>query len=251
MKNEKSIEVAILAGGRGQRMMELTKDKPKSLLEFKGKPILTHILDNIIEAFGSARVILATGYKGEQIEKMFGGKYRDIDISYVHDPRPLEIKKRLLSVKDKISCSFLFLATDVICDANELLKVAELQEKENKIMFGTISGATDHQPALTHAIIKTNNDLAVDLEFPPSANWQPDDLRDIHVACFQPDFIGLLETSPENFNSISQVIAKAIKEGRDFQISKYCNPWYHFADPKDLEKQIRQNPYNSTGEADV
>lgn len=59
-------------------------------------------------------------------------------------------------------------------------------------MFGTISGATDHQPALTHAIIKTRNNLAVDLEFP---------------------------------------------------LSKYCKPWYHFANPKDLERQIRRNNF--------
>lgn len=240
MKNERQIEVAIMAGGQGRRMTELTKDKPKSLLEVEGKPILAHILDNVIEAFGSARVILAIGYKGEQIEKMFGSKYRNIDITYVYDPRPSDIKKRLLSVKDKISCSFLFLATDVICDADELLKVVELQEKENQIMFGTISGATDHRPALTHAIIKTHNNLAVDLEFPPPANWRPDDLRDIHVACFQPEFMELLETSPENFNSISQVIAQAIREGKNFQVSKYCKQWYHFADPKDLKRQIRQ-----------
>jgi len=45
MRNEKQIDVAIIAGGQGGRMGELTKEKPKPLLEFKGKPILTHVLD--------------------------------------------------------------------------------------------------------------------------------------------------------------------------------------------------------------
>lgn len=240
MMKEKQIDAAIIAGGRGSRMGELTKEKPKPLLEFEGKPILTHVLDNIIEAFGSARVIIATGYKGQQIEKMFGNKYRNIDITYINDPRSLETTKRLLSVKDQIANKFLFLATDLICDADELIRVVELQEKEDKIMSGTISGAIDHQPALTHAIIKTDNNLAVDLEFPPTENWQPGDLRDIHVGCFQPEFFGMLESSPENHYNIAHVIARAIKEGKNFQISKYCKPWYHFSCPEDLEKQIRK-----------
>lgn len=239
MINEKQIDVAIIAGGQGKRMGELVKEKPKPLLEFKGKPILTHVLDNVIEAFGSARVTIAIGYKGEQIEKMFGSKYRNIDIAYVHDPRALETTKRLLTVKNQITNKFLFLATDLICSADELIKVVELQEKEDKIMSGTISGAADHQPALTHAIIRTNNNLALDLEFPPPENWQPDDLRDIHVGCFQPEFFGMLESSPENHYNIAHVIAQAVKEGKNFQISKYCKLWYHFASPEDLEQQIK------------
>lgn len=240
MRNEKQIDVAIIAGGQGKRMGELTKEKPKPLLEFEGKPILIHVLDNVIEAFGSARVIIATGYKGEQIEKMFGSKYRNIDITYINDPRALESRKRLLSLKDQITNKFLFLATDLICSADELIKVVELQEKEDKIMSGTISGSTDHKPALTHAIIKTNNNLAVDLEFPPPENWQPNDLRDIHVGCFQPKFFGMLESSSENHYNIAHVIAKAIKEGKNFQISKYCKPWYHFVSPKHLEEQVKR-----------
>lgn len=236
----KEIEAAIVAGGQGKRMGTLTTETPKALLEFGGKPILMNVLDNIIDAFGSARVVIAVGYQADKIKEMFGSKYKTIDITYVHDPRPLEIRRRLLSVKDEISSSFLFLATDVICDAQELLKIAELQEKESKDLFGTVSGATDHRPALTHALIKTEGNKIVDLEFPPPEKWHPTDLRDIHVAYYRPDFIGLLDTVPESQTSISQVIAKAVKEGRDFQASEYCKNWYHFATPEDLKKQIEK-----------
>jgi len=234
----KETEIAIMAGGRGKRMGELTEEQPKSLLEFQGKPILTHILDNVIDAFGSAHVTLAVGYKAESIRKMFGNRYRSIDITYVHDPRPLEIRKRLLSLQGNITTSFIFLATDVICDANELLKVAELQEKEKEAVLGTISGATDHTPALTHALIKAEGSSVVGIEFPPPDRWHPKDLRDIHVACYRPEFIGFLNNVPDENTSVSQVIAQALKDGQDFQISKYCKEWYHFANPEDLRRQI-------------
>lgn len=234
MNSGNQLEVVIVAGGCGKRMGKLIKETPKSLLKIEGKPILTHILDNVMGAFGSAKIILAIGYKGEKIKNMYGSKYRNLNITYVYDPRKLEIRKRLLSVKGEISTSFLFLATDVICSPDELLKIVELQKRENKYILGTISGSTDHQPALTHAIIKTENNHAVDLEFPPSSTWQPENLRDIHVACYQPEFIGLLNNVPESSTSITQVISKALKEGQDFQVSRYYKPWYHFATPKDL-----------------
>src|SRR3989344_3698429 len=210
----KETEIAIMAGGRGKRMGELTEEQPKSLLEFQGKPILTHILDNVIDAFGSAHVTLAVGYKAEKI------------------------RKRLLSLQGNITTSFIFLATDVICDANELLKVAELQEKEKEAVLGTISGATDHTPALTHALIKAEGSSVVGIEFPPPDRWHPKDLRDIHVACYRPEFIGFLNNVPDENTSVSQVIAQALKDGQDFQISKYCKEWYHFANPEDLRRQI-------------
>ena len=38
----------ILASGFGTRLYPLTIDKPKCLLEYKGKPIINHIVDKIV-----------------------------------------------------------------------------------------------------------------------------------------------------------------------------------------------------------
>ncbi len=238
MAEFKEISAVVLAGGRGERMKELSNEKPKPLLEVEGKAILAHIFDNIVEAFGSAEVIVAVGYRGEDIKKMFGDRYRNVSIKYVHDPRRLETKNRLLSLGEHINTSFLFLAGDVICDPEQLVKVVELQEKEKREVFGTISGAEDHFPALTHAIIKIVQNRAVEMVFPPTEQWLEDDLREMNVACYTPNFLGLLKDSPKDVINISRVISDALKQGRIFQVSKYCKPWYHFANPEDLKVQL-------------
>jgi glucose-1-phosphate cytidylyltransferase len=60
--------VAILCGGRGARLQERTQEIPKPLVEIGGQPILWHVIA-LYAAQGFTRFLLATGYKGELIER--------------------------------------------------------------------------------------------------------------------------------------------------------------------------------------
>jgi glucose-1-phosphate cytidylyltransferase len=58
----------ILCGGRGARLRERTRELPKPLVEIGGKPILWHVIA-LYAAQGFQRFLLATGYRGELIER--------------------------------------------------------------------------------------------------------------------------------------------------------------------------------------
>jgi glucose-1-phosphate cytidylyltransferase len=60
--------VAILCGGRGARLQERTQEIPKPLVEIGARPILWHVIA-LYAAQGFERFLLATGYKGELIER--------------------------------------------------------------------------------------------------------------------------------------------------------------------------------------
>jgi glucose-1-phosphate cytidylyltransferase len=60
--------VVILCGGRGTRLQEHTQEIPKPLVEIGGMPIVWHVV-RLYAAQGFRRFLLATGYKGELIER--------------------------------------------------------------------------------------------------------------------------------------------------------------------------------------
>ena len=63
--------VLIMAGGRGKRLMPLTEDCPKPLLEIKGKPILEIILENC-KKNGINNFLISTFYLSDKIKNYFG-----------------------------------------------------------------------------------------------------------------------------------------------------------------------------------
>ena len=64
----REVPVVILCGGRGTRLQERTQELPKPLVEIGGRPIVWHVI-RLYAAHGFERFLLATGYKGELIER--------------------------------------------------------------------------------------------------------------------------------------------------------------------------------------
>jgi glucose-1-phosphate cytidylyltransferase len=60
--------VVILCGGRGTRLQEHTREIPKPLVEIGGRPIVWHVIQ-LYALQGFRRFVLATGYRGEMIER--------------------------------------------------------------------------------------------------------------------------------------------------------------------------------------
>jgi len=60
------MKAIILAAGRGSRMKSLTDDRPKCLVEFRGKPLLEWQLQ-ALGAAGINKIAIVTGYKRELI----------------------------------------------------------------------------------------------------------------------------------------------------------------------------------------
>ncbi len=60
--------VVILCGGRGTRLQEHTQAIPKPLVEIGGMPIVWHVIQ-LYAVQGFRRFLLATGYRGELIER--------------------------------------------------------------------------------------------------------------------------------------------------------------------------------------
>ena len=65
------LEAIIVAGGLGTRLRPLTVSHPKHLLPVAGLPFLAHQISKLA-ACGVGRVLLATSYRAEEFEPVFG-----------------------------------------------------------------------------------------------------------------------------------------------------------------------------------
>ena len=81
-------EAAILVGGLGTRLRGVVADRPKGLVTVGGQSILSHILDTLA-ASTVKRVIMCTGYLGEQVENAFGSSYKSMELAYSREHAPL------------------------------------------------------------------------------------------------------------------------------------------------------------------
>lgn len=152
------MDVVILSGGYGKRLREKIKDIPKTMALVNGKPLLEHTFEHI-EQFDVKNIILAVGYKKEYIKKYFKNKFKDINIIYSEEEKPLgtggAIKKALQYSKEE---DVVIMNGDIYAKVNlvELMKdhiaskrpvTITLKEMENIDRFGIVE--IDEQKAIT------------------------------------------------------------------------------------------------------
>ena len=78
----------LMAGGKGTRLFPITRDIPKPLLAIGDKPILEHILEDLIEQ-GIQTFWISVNYLGEAIKEHFqDGSRWGVDINYLEEDKP-------------------------------------------------------------------------------------------------------------------------------------------------------------------
>lgn len=110
------MQAIIMAGGRGSRLMPLTKDLPKPLVPILDKPILHYTIEKLKET-GITDIILTLGYLGKKIEQTLGdGKDYGVRLRYVYEVQPLGTAGGVRNVGSLIRGDFLVLSGDAYTD---------------------------------------------------------------------------------------------------------------------------------------
>jgi dTDP-glucose pyrophosphorylase len=83
------VDVVIMAGGKGQRLLPLTESTPKPLLFVGDKPIIEHNIDRLA-LYGIDNFWISINYLGDQLKSYFeDGSSKNINIKYVKEDIPL------------------------------------------------------------------------------------------------------------------------------------------------------------------
>jgi dTDP-glucose pyrophosphorylase len=115
------LEVILMAGGFGKRLMPLTKNTPKPLLKVKKKSLLEIAINNF-KKYGIKHFNISTYYKSKKIKEYFDKKkFKDIKINYLKEKIPLGTGGCLsLLNQKKIKENILVYNGDIISNINIL-----------------------------------------------------------------------------------------------------------------------------------
>ncbi len=123
------MKIVILCGGKGTRLAEETKIKPKPMVKVGNKPILSHIID-IFNRQGFKDIILATGYKGHIIKNYYKKKK---NILVVDTGKNTLTGGRLLKLSKYLKNEIFFVTYgDGLADIN-LKKLLKFHKKHKKL----------------------------------------------------------------------------------------------------------------------
>ena len=102
------MQIVILAGGKGTRLLErLGEGMPKPMVDVGGRPLVEHHI-RLAAAHGFRDIVLLTGYGADYIREFCGdGSQWGIDITCVEEPGPLGTAGAVLACLDQLSSAFL------------------------------------------------------------------------------------------------------------------------------------------------
>ena len=88
MKPDPCFPAILLAGGFGTRLRSVVPDLPKPLAPVQGRPFITYLLDQLVEA-GWTRAIVCLHYHAEQVIRLLGQSYGPLSLDYSVETEPL------------------------------------------------------------------------------------------------------------------------------------------------------------------
>ena len=123
-KEMKSLDLVILAGGKGRRIKSLLNKKPKPMAIFNNKPFLEYILQNYSK-YRFKNIYILAGYKSTYIINKYNNKYFNCNqIKCLKEKKPLGTGGALYKLKKKNINDFVLINGDTYLDVdlNRLVK---------------------------------------------------------------------------------------------------------------------------------
>lgn len=206
------MKAVILAGGKGTRLMPLTKDIPKPMVKIAGKPLLEwHVL--LLKKYGIRELIFCTNYLYGVIENYFqDGKKWNVDIHY-------SLEKEELGTAGAVKLAEQFIGNEdfFVIFGDEMLSINLLQMANYHKKHGAEATVLVHEsnhPYDSDLVEIDNNNRIIRI----FRAKQGDSFRPINLSCLYVMKSAILQKLPLAFCDFGkEIFPKLIREGHNIQ----------------------------------
>ena len=213
------MKAIIVAGGRGERLMPITNEIPKPMVEIEGKPILEHII-NLFKNYGIKEYVFALCYLPEVITNYFGdGSKFGVHIDYIYeDPQqPLGTAGAIIKAKNFVKDDFIVTYADILRNLN-IKEMISFHSKMNNL--ATINVYKEFQK-YPRSMVNIKDNIVT--EFIENPNFQNNDSSFVWTNSsfyiFKMDIFNYIN-SDTKVDFGKDVFPKLIKSGENISVFK-------------------------------
>lgn len=220
------VDAVLMAGGKGQRLMPLTADKPKPLLPVGDRPIIDHNISRL-SYFGIYDFWISVKYLGEQIESYFGnGNTRNINIRYVWENEPLGTIGAVSKIKDFRHEYVLISNSDILTNLDYEHFFLDFLHQQADMSVVTIP----YQVNVPYAVLETSNGRVHDFKEKPVYTYYSNG----GIYFIRRDILKLLPT--DSFFNATDLMELLIKENYKVVSYPLSGYWLDIGSPNDYER---------------
>ena len=226
--NEKT-PIIIMAGGKGKRLMPLTRNCPKPMIKINGKPVLEHIILKAKEE-GFRNFFISIHYLGKKIKKYFlNGKKLGVNIKYLQESKPLGTAGSLNLAKSYIKTNFLVINGDII----SIVKFSNLLNFHNNHKADGTMTVRNHEIQHPFGVVKTKGVKIKNFEEKPILR----SYINAGVYAFRPSIFKFLKKN-KSFD-MPEVFERLRKNNKKTIVFPIHESWVDLGDKNQLENRIK------------
>ncbi len=237
-------KVVISAAGQGTRMLELSKDKSKHLIEINHKPFLFYLLDNVFKA-GYTEILLVAGYKAALMEEFINTYYPQYSgqftIKFINQFEVLGPKEKEYGTACPLKCVRDFVKDEPFISlvGDNFYSVGDLKSMNIDDQYNYVAGLKNEHPEKFGVLI---TERMSDGEFLKEIIEKPKqfvgNLVNTSLYKFTKDVfekLPLIKKSERGEYEITDVISLLAKD-KKVKVKIIKDNWMDFGRPEDIEK---------------
>lgn len=223
------MKAVILAAGKGVRMLPLTLDRPKPLIEINGKPFLMHLLERLHTAgFEDKDIAIVVGYKGEKIEEFLDE--HNLAITVI-------AQQALLGTGDAVYHAREFVDEEdfIVVGGDNLFSAEDLSRIQTEDGFCYVAGWKVEDPS-RYGVLLCQGDVLVEIVEKPKEFVG--NLINAGLYKFTPDIFEALEQIDISERGELELTAaiSLLAEGRKVKVMMLQDYWLDLGKKEDVKK---------------
>ena len=214
-----------MAGGKGERLRQLTEKTPKPLLPVGDKAIIDHNIDRLI-SYGVKHINVTVNYLKEQLEEHFMEPRGEVKVDTVREPKYLGTIGSIRFVKEFYNDTILVMNSDLFTNINYEDFYLHFKEHDAEMSVA----AVPYTVSVPYGIFDLDGREIQGLIEKPTYNYYA------NAGIYLIKSSALNEIPDETFFNATDLIEKLIAEGKKVIRFPLNGTWIDIGNPQEYKK---------------